>query len=401
MVCVVVASTTIVGQAAAEGDVKGAVLRGKGRGDVIPGRYIVVLKPWANIQGVAGRHGLAPDVSYDAALRGFAGTFASQRVLNLLKDPDVDWVEQDQVVTIGAQTLPEGVNRVDAEQNVTAIASGSAGVNVDIAIIDTGVDAKHSDLNVYRGVSYINGVKGGIDDNGHGTHCAGIAAARNNGLGVVGVAPGARLWSVKVLDRNGSGSMSNVIKGVDYVASNARSIEVANLSLGGGHSDALNAAIANAVARGVVVVVAAGNSGVDAAASSPANSPDVLCVSAVVDTDGKPGGLGGASGYGPDDTLATFSNVGAVVDLGAPGVSVYSTYRGNTYASMSGTSMASPHVAGAVGLYLATRVKPISAAGVAAVRSAILAASQPQGSAAGFTGDRDSFAEPMLDARNL
>jgi subtilisin len=388
----------------------GPILRGQSRGDTIPGRFIVVLKAGAKTSAVAARHGLAPDVEYTAALNGFAGAFSAAQASRLLDDTQVDFVEADQVVTIGAQTLQPGVNRIDAELNATFNATtATTGVNVDIAIIDTGIDLKHPELNVVKNVSYVTGAKSGNDDNGHGSHCAGIAAARNNTVGVVGVAPGARLWAVKVLDRNGSGAMSNVIKGVDFVTANAAAIEVANMSLGGGNSDALNIAIASSVAKGVVYAVAAGNEAKDAAASSPANSPLVLCVSAVVDTDGRPGQLGSSTSFGADDTFATFSNFGLVVDIAAPGVNIYSTYKGGAYTTMSGTSMASPHVAGAVALYLATPVgqtvpkhaKPTTAVGVKAVRDAIIGAAIPQGSASGFIGDRDTTPEPLLTASGL
>ncbi len=381
----------------------GPLLKGQSRGDVIPGRFIVVLKAGANSSVVAARHGLAPDVVYAAALNGFAGAFPAERVMKLLQDSQVNWVEEDQVVTIGAQTLPAGINRIDAELNATVIAARTAvsGVNVDIAIIDTGIDLTHPELNVINNVSFVKGTRTGNDDNGHGSHCAGIAAARDNTAGVVGVAPGARLWAVKVLDRNGSGAMSDVIKGVDYVTANAASIEAANMSLGGGNSDALNLAIANSVAKGVVYAVAAGNSAVDAATSSPANSPVVLCVSAMVDTDGIPGKLGPGTSYGADDTFASFSNFGSVVNIAAPGVNVYSTYKGGAYATMSGTSMASPHVTGAVALYLATHAKPTNATGVAAVRQAIINAALPQGGTSGFTGDPDTTKEPLLYVKNL
>lgn len=378
-------------------------VRGHAGAKVIPGRFIVVLKSDANPVGVAARHGLAPDVTYDAALKGFAGAFPAEKVMRLFGDAQVDFIEEDQVVTASAQTVPPGLDRVEWEKNATVAAAAAAGtnINVDIAIIDSGIDLTHPDLNVFRNVSYVKGTKTGNDDNGHGTHCAGIAAAINNGVGVVGIAPGARLWAVKVLDRSGSGTMSNVIKGVDYVTANAASIEVANMSLGGGNSDALNTAIANSVAKGVVYIAAAGNSNVDAATSSPANSPVVLCVSAMVDTDGKPGGLGSSTSSGADDTRASFSNFGAVVDIAAPGVNIYATYKSGGYATLSGTSMAAPHVAGAAALYLSTRAKPANAADVANVRQAIIGAGFAQGGTSGFSGDVDSSAEPLLNVQNL
>lgn len=370
------------------------------RGERIPGRYIVVMKPGRTAATVTARHGLAPEHTYSAALHGFAGAFAARQLEALLADPDVAYLEEDTVVTIGAQSVTPGVQRILATASATAGIDGvDTGItkNVTIAIIDTGIDLTHPDLNVVANVSYVTGAKTGNDDNGHGSHCAGIAAARDNTAGIVGVCPGARLVAVKVLSKSGSGTNSVVIKGVDYVAANAGTIHVANMSLGGGNSAALNTAVANATAKGVVFAVAAGNSGVDAATSSPANSPDVLCVSAVVDTDGLPGGLGATTTSGRDDTLASFSNFGAVVDIAAPGVNILSTYKSGGYATLSGTSMASPHVAGAAALYLATRTKPTTAAGAAAVRQAIIDAGFKAGGGSYFTGDKDSFAEPLLN----
>lgn len=382
-------------------------------GNPVPGRYIVVLQAGANPVGVANRHGVAAEHVYSAALNGFAGAVPAARLQALLQDPQVAWVEQDQVVTkfTHTQEVPWGVLRVNADLNTTARINGidviADRVNADIAIIDTGIQLNHPDLNVHRNVSFVRRVKTGNDDNGHGTHVAGTAAALDNGIGVVGVAPGARLWAVKVLDRNGSGYMSDVIKGVDYVTANASSIEVANMSLGGGNSGTLNTAIANSAATGVVYAVAAGNSNADAANTSPANSLHVLCVSAIVDTDGQCGGTGPGTGYGADDTRATFSNFGSVVDIAAPGVNILSTYKGSTYATLSGTSMASPHVAGAVALYLAPlTTKPTSESEAKVVRAAIIARGVAQNAncvdfIGGFTGDPDlfpEFLEPLLNA---
>ena len=374
----------------------------------IPDKYIVVLKSGAQASVVASRHGVVAENTYDSAVQGFSGRLTLRQLLALALDRQIAYIEEDQLVRINAQTVPVGINRVGAALNLKAGINGidEAGrrVNADIAIIDTGIQLNHPDLNVFRNVSYVAGVRTGADDNGHGTHCAGIAAAIDNGIGVVGVAPGARLWAAKVLGRDGSGSISNVIKGVDYVTRNAAAIEVANMSLGGGNSATLNNAIANSVARGVVYVVAAGNSNLDAANSSPANSPNVICVSAIVDTDGIPGGFGPATGFGADDTFASFSNYGAVVDMAAPGVNILSTYIGSAYAQLSGTSMAAPHVAGAAGLYLAGRVKPTTAAAAAEARAAIIAAGHLQSGPSGLkpgAADKDAFREPILNATNL
>ncbi|MEY3608410.1 MAG: hypothetical protein RLZZ447_1198 [Verrucomicrobiota bacterium] len=370
----------------------------------IPDKYIVVLKSGAQASVVASRHGVVAENTYDSAVQGFSGRLTLRQLLALALDRQIAYIEEDQVVRISNDTVAPGIRRIGADLNAKARidTSNLESVNVDIAIIDTGIQLKHPDLNVVQNVSYVSGIRTGNDDNGHGTHCAGIAAARDNNAGVVGVAPGARLWAVKVLDRAGSGSYSNVIKGVDYVTRYASSIEVANMSLGGPTSVTLNSAIANSVARGVVYVVAAGNSNVDASSSSPANSPDVICVSATVDTDGIPGGFGPATGYGADDTFASFSNYGAVVDIAAPGVNILSTYIGGQYATMSGTSMAAPHVAGAAGLYLAGRTKPTNATAAAAARAAIVAAGHLQSSPSGLKGaDKDASPEPLLNATNL
>jgi subtilisin family serine protease len=382
-----------------------ATSRAPVRGEKIPGQYIVVMKTGRSASAAIARHGLAPAHTYSAALNGFAGAFPAAKLEALLADPDVGYLEQDQIVTIGAITAEAmpGIRRVLATSSATAAIDGSASTtsvtnNVTIAIIDTGIDLTHPDLNVVRGVSFVSGNRTGNDDNGHGSHCAGIAAAKDNGTGIVGVCPGAKLIAVKVLDSRGSGAISGVIKGVDYVATNAASIHAVNMSLGGGLSTSLNTAVANAVAKGLVFAVAAGNSAIDAANSSPANSPAVLCVSATVDTDGIPGGLGAGSGYGADDTLASFSNYGQVVDIAAPGVNIYSTYKKGAYTTMSGTSMAAPHVAGAIGLYLATRTKPTNATEAAAVRSAITSAGFTPTTGSYFTGDtKDTSREPLLN----
>lgn len=371
-----------------------------------------MLKRGALPANVARAHGVLPDHVYEHALNGFAAVVPPGVLRNLQNDPNVAWIEPDQLYAASgkptpqppsqpAQTLPNGIVRIDAVLNQKF---ASSPIDVDVAVIDTGIELSHPDLNVHKNVSFVRRVQTGNDDNGHGTHVAGTVAALDNLIGVVGVAPGARLWAVKVLDRNGSGNLSDVIKGVDYVTANSADIEVANLSLGGGNSLALNAAIADSVAKGVVYVVAAGNSATNASGSSPANSPDVICVSAMVDTNGKcfvDGGQGPSTSYGADDTFATFSNYGSVVDIAAPGVNVLSTYTGQSYAVLSGTSMASPHVAGAVALYLASGSKPATAVDVAVVRATVIDVGFPQNGPCGFAGDPDGVAEPLLNASSL
>ena len=371
----------------------------------IPGEYIVVLIPSARGEEVAQEHGVAARHHYKHALNGFAGHIPEGRLNALRKDPRVEFVEQDIAVQAFGQIVPTGVRRIGADVSPAAKIDGiDERVNADIAIIDTGIDLTHPDLNVYRNVTFVSGTTSGNDDNGHGSHVAGIAAALDNGIGVVGVAPGARLWAVKVLDNTGSGTMSLVAAGIDYVTQHAGEIEVANLSLGAysPQTDSLRLAIQNSVAKGVVYVVAAGNSHVELFAEDyvlggwdylPAAYPEVMTVSALVDTDGKAGGAGSSTTWGADDTLATFSNYslhlapgnpvnspGLMIDVAAPGVNIYSTYMGGSYATMSGTSMASPHVAGAVALYISQFGRAYDAAGVYAIRQALINAAEPQNS---------------------
>ena len=340
---------------------------------VVPGRYIVILHDDAPHPGaVASGHGLAASSVYSHVFKGFSGKMSPQAAAALEKNPFVKSVEPDRYVQAVAQTLPTGVDRIDAES-----VAGNFSVDVDIAIIDTGIDLSHADLNVVSGVDCrrLNRKTGqckagGNDDNGHGTHCAGTAAALDNGIGVIGVAPGARLHAIKVLDSKGSGFLSWIIQGLDHAAANADVIDVVNLSLGGSgyddtdgqdcslSNDAEHIAICALVNAGVTVVVAAGNESDDAANHTPAAFDEVITVSALADFDGKPGGLGtGSFAFSSctedvDDSLACFSNYGHDVDIMAPGVGIYSTVIGG-YGSSSGTSMAAPHVAGAAALVVA------------------------------------------------
>jgi subtilisin family serine protease len=376
-------------------------------GDVVPGRYIVVLRDGVDASALAARHSVRPDVTYSHALSGFAASLSPAAVGRLQFDANVLAVEADRVVRAFDQTLPTGADRVDAEENTTAAIDGvdaNGGLNIDIAIIDTGIDGDHPDLRLVGGADFSRNAfrcqsKSSEDGHGHGSHVAGTAAARDNGIGVVGVAPGARLWAVKVLTDSGSGYISCVIKGVDWVTANAGTIEVANMSLGGGNSSSLCSAIAKSAAKGVVYAVAAGNAAANAQNTSPANCANVLSTSAIADFNGKGGGGAAATCRSDvDDTFANFSNFGTVVDIAAPGVCIFSTYKDGGYSTFSGTSMASPHVAGAAAVYmLANNVNPSDAAGAAAVRDGLIASGKAQTDAAcGFTGDPDSSAEPLL-----
>ncbi len=280
-------------------------------------------------------------------------------------------------VRLTSPKVPAGIKRVGATNNGIADIDGNGGkVNADVAVIDTGIQRDHPDLNVVGGYNCTSANRGKWDDgNGHGTHVAGIIGAYDNGRGVVGVAPGVRLWSVKVLDDTGDGLMSWIVCGIDWITSQRSGdgsrplIDVANMSLrstlpqgddhncGRTYRDLMHSALCRSVAAGTTYVVAAGNDRDDASHYRPAAYDEAITVSAMTDYDGVAGGNGTRpadclAGY-PDDTFAGFSNFGADVDLTAPGVCVLSTWAGGMYAYASGTSMAAPHVAGAAALYMA------------------------------------------------
>lgn len=350
--------------------------------------------------------------TYNHVAKGLAIKIPDESVLELLKsNPVVEYIGQDRVVSIfnhqktfaqqTEQELPMGIDRVDGDLNF--IQDDMHSINTDIAILDTGIDLDHNDLNVYQQTTFISGTNTADDDHGHGTHIAGIAAAKNNSFGTVGIAPGARLWAIKVLEENGAGDISTLIKGLDYVVQNSDQIDVAVLSLGCEcNSRALNVAVNQAVNAGITLVVAAGNDGKNARTFSPANNPNVIAVSAIVDTDGKCGGNGQNTMYGADDTLASFSNYGDVVDIAAPGVEIFSTYKSGSYASLTGTSMAAPHVAGAAALYLSTHQNssPVE------VKNHLIASGSHisdfcDGNGLGyFAADKDNFHEPLLYVAN-
>ena len=359
------------------------------------------------------RWGVGLRFKYRYALRGAAMMIPPGLVERIRSDPRVAYIEQDVVVTAAAQTLPTGVNRVNADADPTAnIDNVDDRVDVDIAILDTGIDLTHPDLNVFnyaycqqQGIRYVckEGDSAANDGNGHGTHVAGITAAIDNNSAVVGVAPGARLWAVKVLEDNGSGTGSQVIAGVDYVAGKASEIEVANMSLSvSGSFQALDDAITNAVAAGVTFVLAAGNDGQDVSQVSPAGHPSAITVSALADIDGIPGGAGsiglnfGSCIEDRDDSFACFSNYGSGVDIMAPGIQIRSTLPGGGTGLLNGTSMAAPHVAGAAALYLAQN----PGASPATVKAALLAAGDTTPCANSADGtcadDPDGVQEPFL-----
>lgn len=280
--------------------------------------------------------------SYGMVLNGVAAKLSKADAEKLSIDKRVKYIEEDQLVTLApggkpgsgggsaAQETPWGITRVNGVSNYTGTAVAW--------VIDTGIDLDHPDLNVdaSRGFNaFTSGRDAGAPDdgNGHGSHVAGTIGALNNTIGVIGVAPGATVIPIKVLDSRGSGSYSGVIAGVDFVAANGKSGDVANMSLGGPISQALDDAVLAASNKGIKFALAAGNSSEDANTSSPArvNGANIYTISAM----------------SVGDNWASFSNFGnPPVDYCAPGVSIKSTWKDGGYNTISGTSMASPHAAG-------------------------------------------------------
>jgi subtilisin family serine protease len=305
---------------------------------------IVGFKGGADAKVIEQHGGKAGEVL--AGIGAVAGRVPASAISDLRADASVAYVEEDGVVeALGkgtgsaaptpsqpAQSTPWGITRVGAP------VSGNTGSGIKVAIIDTGIDLTHPDLaaNIHTGVNFVNSAKTPDDDNGHGSHVSGIVAAANNTIGVVGVASNASLYPVKVLDRRGSGTWSAVAAGITWAADNG--MQVANMSLGGGASTTAENACSYAEGVGVLLVAAAGNSGDGSTSTEELSYPAAYStVVAVGATDG-------------NDNLASFSNTGSFVEVSGPGVNVYSTYKDAGYATLSGTSMASPHAAGMAAL---------------------------------------------------
>jgi subtilisin len=360
----------------------------------IPGQYVVVLEDRADQRAVVADHRRSANArvlgSYGHALKGYAARLTEAGLRQVEADPRVDYVVQDQEGEPAlAQTLPPGIDRVDADLSSALAGNGAGATDADIAVVDSGIDTDHPDLNVVGGVNCLRATDtlndGTIEDRfGHGTHVAGIAAAKDDLAGIVGVAPGARLWSVRVLNAGGGGSFSNQLCGVDWVTAhapaNGGSIRIANFSMvslltrnddgncGNTNNDPLHQAICRSAAAGVTWSMAAGNAAVDISvhyASAPMAYDEVLTSTGMNDNDGRPGALGGAmscrkkSSGDTDDRYASFSNwVSSAADrahtVAAPSTCVNSTWPGGGYSVQSGTSMSAPVTAGTVALCVAS-----------------------------------------------
>lgn len=328
-------------------------------GEIIEGQYVVVLNEnsvkFASEAGYDAKveevksiakslfraksiSGVEIDNAYASAIKGFSVKMSDEIAAEIEKDSRVKYVLPDRMYIMKrptptpdpdpdqtSQEIPYGITRVGY----------ASGVGKTAWIIDTGIDLDHPDLNVdqSRGRNFISTSKTPDDDNGHGSHCAGTVAAIDNNIGVVGVAAGATVVPVKVLDRRGSGAYSVIIAGIDYVASAASAGDAANMSLGGGAYQAIDDAVYAASQKGIYFALAAGNESDDANNHSPArvNGPNIWTISAM----------------DINDNWAYFSNYGnPPVDYCEPGYNIYSTYKGGGYTTMSGTSMAAPHMCG-------------------------------------------------------
>jgi aqualysin 1 len=324
-------------------------------------RYIVVLEddvdnPSQIASGIEERQDIDVGFIYTNALEGFSATIPDEDLAAVRADPRVDSVAPDGRVHAVAQTLPWGVDKIGADVSSTLAGNGSGAVSgVNVYIIDTGIYKRHSDLNVVNRdlISFSSG-KNTDCGAGHGTHVAGVVAARDNDRGVVGVVPGAPLTSVKVLGCKGSGFISTVIEGIDWVTANAEKPAVANVSLSAevdqapGAAQLLDDAVRESAASGVFYSVAAGNKGKHACDYSPARAGRTWDGTEWVYDNG----VVTTAAVRIDREEASWSNYGNCVDLWAPGKDILSTKNEGGTSKMSGTSMAAPHVGGTAALYL-------------------------------------------------
>jgi len=378
-----------------------------------PGAQIVTLRPGVDLDGLVKEFGVKPAFHYRHAINGFAGPIDPATIVRLKRDSRVLAVEGDGPLAFAGQTNSTGILRMGLTNfpvphiNSTSYWNSATGVSqpidVDVAVLDTGIDLTHPDLNVFQAVDLTGEGWNGQDCYDHGTLVAGVIGAINNNFGVVGVAPGVRLWAVQVLCP-GSATWTNFLAGMEYIAMNADKITVVNCSLGptsfsGNPYVAIRTAVQSLVNQGVVFVAGAGNNGHDVAGTDgvwgvnpatgncddflPAAVPEAMAVSAMdVHTD-QTASFSNYS-YLPRDTNFV-SSPGGAIDVAAPGDDtgasprgIFTTAPGQSYANGYGTSLAAPHVAGLVALYIAANGRAHDAQGVYNIRQAIVNNSLPQ-----------------------
>jgi subtilisin len=375
--------------------------------------YVVTLTDGVSVDAViSDAHLPSPKLTYDTALTGFAADLNGPQLERVAAHPDVTAVEPDvEISAMGmealakGETAPAGVRRAGG----ATLALAHAPATTAVAVIDSGIDLANPELAAVSGVNCVKPGTSAQDDNGHGTNVAGIIAARNTGSGVVGVAPGTRVYAVKVLNNRAVGTLSQFLCGINWVAANAAALNIrtANMSIGGvGLSDGVcgtksgdseHKAICAATAAGVTFVVSAGNGGGDFARTVPAAYPEVLTATAITDTDGLPGAVGPASCARKelDDRTGTYSSyavnaVDAAHTIAAPGTCITSAGLGGKPSTFTGSSQAAPHVAGAVALCHGSGELPGPCTGLAP--AAVIARVRADAAAAmtlstGFLGD--------------
>jgi aqualysin 1 len=327
-------------------------------GKAIDGQYIVVLNDGADARSVAAVAGVSPKHVYTAALDGFSASLNQGQLVALQHNPNVQWVQQDQVVEVSTTQTGAiwGLDRID-QRNLplsTTYDYTPTGTGVRAYVIDTGIYTGHNEFGGRASIGWDGILDGSEDCNGHGTHVAGTLGGTT-----YGVAKNVTLIGVRVFACGNTGSTSTIIAGIDWTAANAVKPAVANMSLGGAADPATDAAVNGLINAGVIAVVAAGNDNLPACNYSPARVANAITVGATTSTDGR----------------WMYSNYGSCVDVFAPGVNIYSAWIGHPYGtgSISGTSMATPHVSGVAALYLEGN----TTAAQATVASAIINSATP------------------------